>query len=846
MDDREWMYTGRSSQGSLSDEWIEKTDAFLELAFAKVKGARATWCPCSRCANTRRQTKEVMGKHLCKFGFTADYTRWIYHGESDRMREEVVRPRVEDYDADGGVGDMLNDYHEAHFAEGRREEEPEATAKAYYDMLSAAQKPLHGQTKVSQLDGIGRVMALKSQFSLSRDAFDAMLTVFGSMLPEGHILPKSMYESKKLLRALKMPYEQIHACPKGCILFRKEHAEAKYCAKCGSSRFLEVDSGDGQKRQLAIPVKILRYLPFIPRIQRLYMTEETAKQMTWHKNGRRYNPEKLVHPSDGEAWTHFDVIHREKALEARNVRVALATDGFNPYGMMAAPYTCWPVFVIPLNLPPGVLFQRQNIFLSLIIPEHPGNNMGVFMEPVIDELVRAWEEGVWTYDRATKRNFKMHVWYHYSLHDFPAYGIFCGWCVHGKFPCPVCKAALKFIWLLKGGKYSSFDKHRQFLPLDHAFRRDIKNFTKGVVVIDPAPQMMTGAAVRAQIDALEVNQKEGGFVGYGEQHAWTHKSGLLRLPYFDDLLLPHNIDVMHTEKNVAEALWATIMDIPDKTKDNIKARVDLATLCDRPKQEMKPPRGGRTWRKPKAEFALTRPQRREVLQWFQTLMFPDGYAANLRRGVNLSTMRINGLKSHDYHIWLERLLPVMVRGYVPEHVWLVLAELSNFFRQLCAKELSRTVIADLERMAPVLLCKLEKIFPPGFFNPMQHLILHLPYEARMGGPVQGRWCYPIERCLKVHRTKCKNKCKIEASVAEAYILEEVSNFTTTYYGDNLPSVHNPPRRYNAGENESNLSIFRGQLGSASDATPKTLKHEEWRTIMLYVLNNLSEVEPYMR
>jgi hypothetical protein len=29
-------------------------------------------------------------------------------------------------------------------------------------------------------------------------------------------------------------------------------------------------------------------------------------------------------------------------------------------------------------------------------------------------------------------------------------------------------------------------------------------------------------------------------------------------------------------------------------------------------------------------------------------------------------------------------------------------------------------------------CKLEKIFPPGFFNPMQHLILHLPYEARMG------------------------------------------------------------------------------------------------------------------
>ena len=90
------------------------------------------------------------------------------------------------------------------------------------------------------------------------------------------------------------------------------------------------------------------------------------------------------------------------------------------------------------------------------------------------------------------------------------------------------------------------------------------------------------------------------------------------------------------------------------------------------------------------------------------------------------------MKSHDYHIWIEQLLPAMVRGYVPEHVWQVLAKLSYLFRQLCAKELSRTVINDMEKAAPVLLCKLEKIFPPGFLS-MQHLIVHLPYEARMGG-----------------------------------------------------------------------------------------------------------------
>jgi hypothetical protein len=100
---------------------------------------------------------------------------------------------------------------------------------------------------------------------MSREAFDGLLTVIGSLLLEDHVLPKSMYEAQKLLCALKMTYEQIHACPKGCMLFRKEYAKAKYCPKCKSYRFMEVDSGDGQKRQLHIPMTILHHLLFIPR-----------------------------------------------------------------------------------------------------------------------------------------------------------------------------------------------------------------------------------------------------------------------------------------------------------------------------------------------------------------------------------------------------------------------------------------------------------------------------------------------------------------------------------------------------------------------------------------------------
>ena len=90
---------------------------------------------------------------------------------------------------------MLNDYQEAQYTGVCMDDEPEPAAKAFYDMFDAAQKPLHGQTKVSQLDAIGRVMAFKSQYIMNRDTFDGLLTVIGSLLPDDYVLPKSMYEA---------------------------------------------------------------------------------------------------------------------------------------------------------------------------------------------------------------------------------------------------------------------------------------------------------------------------------------------------------------------------------------------------------------------------------------------------------------------------------------------------------------------------------------------------------------------------------------------------------------------------------------------------------------------------
>ena len=120
----------------------------------------------------------------------------------------------------------------------------------------------------------------------------------------------------------------------------------------------------GEKSQTKIPINVLRYMPIIPRLQRLFMIEETARQMTWHKTGKRTELDAdwnlmMVHTSDGAAWKHFDALHDEKVADPRNPRVDISMDGFNVFGMMAAQYSCCPVFVFPLNLPPNRLCKER-------------------------------------------------------------------------------------------------------------------------------------------------------------------------------------------------------------------------------------------------------------------------------------------------------------------------------------------------------------------------------------------------------------------------------------------------------------------------------------------------------
>jgi hypothetical protein len=146
---------------------------------------------------------------------------------------------------------------------------------------------------------------------------------------------------------------------------------------------------------------------------------------------------------------------------------------------------------------------------------------------------------------------------------------------------------------------------------------------------------------------------------------------------------------------------------------------------------------------------LGKDQKVQFCRFLKGIKFLDGYAANLARYISEDGSRVVGkLKTHSCHILLQRIIPAGLRGLVSKDVYEAIAELVNFFREICSRNLRIDVVKRLKEQIPLILCKLEKIFPPAFFDVMVHLCVHLPDEALLRGLVQYGWMYPIERHFK--------------------------------------------------------------------------------------------------
>ncbi|XP_044436209.1 uncharacterized protein [Triticum aestivum] len=472
MMERGWMYSGWTHSKS-TDEWYNKTKEFIDFAFSMpsvVQNGKIK-CPCAKCRNYESKNRDDVELDLCHFGFKRNYTVWTAHGEG----YVEITDYVDVVEADR-MDTMLNDL------AARAppiEQQPIASAQAFYRMIDSVKELVHENTSHSTMSAIARLLTIKSQHNQPESCYNDTLQLIHELLPNNSSLPKDFYRSKKLLEGLGMPYHKIHVCPKNCMLYYKDNKNKQKCDFCKTPRYKA-----GSKK---IPRKVLRHLPIKDRLQRLFAHEETAKMLRSHKE----TPGKMVHPRDGEAWQQLDKDYPDFALDPRNQRVVVSTDGFTPYSLSAASYSCWPVFVVPLNLPPEVINRSEYIFLALVIPgpEHPGAKLNVLMQPLVDELTELWG-GVQTWDAYGKENFPMKAAYLWSVHDFPAFGMVAGWSTHGKFCCYDCMSDTKAFRLENGGKACWFDCHRRFLPIGHEFRTQADAFRKDTIILDEPPKLM--------------------------------------------------------------------------------------------------------------------------------------------------------------------------------------------------------------------------------------------------------------------------------------------------------------------------------------------------------------------
>jgi len=201
---------------------------------------------------------------------------------------------------------------------------------------------------------------------------------------------------------------------------------------------------------------------------------------------------------------------------------------------------------------------------------------------------------------------------------------------------------------------------------------------------------------------------------------------------------------MYIEKSVTDNILGTLLDMKEKTKDNHTSCLDLCKMGLRPKLHPFTNEWGKTYL-PTVCHKMSNKDKLIFLKVIKDVRVPDGYASNVSHCVKLKARIVVGLKSHDNHILMQQLVPIVLRGSLPKKVVKPLIELSIFFRGICSKTLTEEDLARQKAEIPIILCKLEQIFPPSFFTSMIHVVVHLVHECQLGGLVYYWWMYLAER-----------------------------------------------------------------------------------------------------
>ena len=459
-----WMYETVEDNRNMDKSWIDSTERlssayfrgveeFLKFAYTDQAEDATIYCPCRLCLNRYFVKREVVREHLIINGFSRKYKNWTKHGEAYVSRHGNQENETLD---DSNIGDdIIGMIHEAIGVQNvdvsvenlelptndPRRGTNEPTAKLFKLLQDAERELYPGCEKFTTLSFLVRLLHIKALCGWTDKSITMLLVLLNEAFPIGVKLASSYYEAKKVIDDLGFTYKTWDACPNSCMLFRNEEEKMDKCSICNTSRWKqhEGDTNDAFNGSKPIAAKQVRYFPLKPRLQRLFMSSKTASHMRWHLEGRT-DDGVFRHPADSLAWKTFDKRYPIFASDSRNVRLGLASDGFNPFRSMNIVHSTWPVVLMPYNLPPWMCMKQPFFILSVLIdgPKGPGNKIDVYLQPLIEELKELWEDGVQTFDASSGNMFQLHAALLWTINDFPAYANLSGWSTKGEYACPIC------------------------------------------------------------------------------------------------------------------------------------------------------------------------------------------------------------------------------------------------------------------------------------------------------------------------------------------------------------------------------------------------------------------------
>lgn len=822
--DKSWILKDRDSLA-----YEVGVEEFLIYAEGNCRDPKHIPCPCARCVNFKKFSVTIIRGHLYENGFSLGYIDWIWHGEDPKTKSSVgstsaayippptPTPTPAHASETQNICDVAYDFgeHDKDSYEFRR-------------FLADAQQPLYEGSECTKLESMLKLHNWKARFGISDSAFTELLSSVGSLLPKDHMLPPNAYEAKKSLSDLGLEYVKFHACPNNCVLYRGVNSNASECPKCHLSRW---KVGKDGKIRVNRPAKVMWYFPIIPRFKRLFKSPSTAELMTWHAK-HRLQDGKMRHPADSPSWRNIDYRWPDFGGEARNIRLALSADGINPHNNgLTNRYSCWPVLLVNYNLPPWLCMKRKFMMLTILVsgPHEPGNNLDVYLQPLIDDLKKLWEEGEPNvYDASSKSHFTLKTVLIWTINDFPAYGNLSGCVNKGYMCCPVCGDDTVGQYLSHGRKMCYLG-HRRYLPRNHPYRRQKAAFN-GQQELGQARPLLSGEEVLSQQERIKFEFGKEVKRSKKVDCPWKKKSIFFDLEYWKFHHVRHCLDVMHVEKNVCDSLIGTLLNMRYKSKDSEASRLDMIDMGVR--TNLAPEKGKNKTYLPPAAFNLSKAEKKKLLSSLMNMKLPYGHASNIKNCVSMDELKVFGMKSHDCHILLQQLLPVAIRGVLPKSVRVTIIRLCFFFNALCTKIVDVSKLDKMQADVIVTLCELEKIFPASFFDIMIHLIVHLVRELRLCGPVFYRWMYASERFNKVLKSYVRNRYYPEGCMAESYLGEESVEFCQEFVKQSCTTAG---LRKDVGKLSGPLSV----------ATIKSVEEEERNEAHLHVLLNNPEVHPYI-